>query len=700
MRNFTLYGVLAHLFLALFVVAPASAAVEDAPDLYGTYEFTATLEITEAGQQYKDLFSDKCEVKITSYSMYSFSISGIGGSKADIQGANFVNGNTIEVMQPNGPGYYLWGNPVIFGGGNGESPYGGVEFKLQYLVDTETKNITMPDFTAITVDDTWTNSTILARFSNCKLTFKEAEVIEVADMSGEYKYSGTAGMAESPVPVDFKMTLTATDASYTLYDAAFDFGEDYVPFTLSATFNGDEMVMSFKDAYLNEEKTLALASGYDPTSLEGSLRFKKLTDTSLRLEVYLTISKFDAETKAWAMEQYTYYGVAAQPTADADNFAGTYHVKAGELLSMFETEDPYAVKYPAEFDFVIEKNESNGMYYVRQFLHGDIYANTQGRKPCTVEGNTLTIPVGDDVYDSMVYMSEDWSVMVYDVLYGPMGDLTSPAVTLTLNEDGTCTMSDFFIARKDLMSAESGSAVVYYGTLTVEKDMPKEIEFAGTYKVTGKKFVSLLGEGEDLGYKFPNEFDFVIEKNAYNNEYYVRQFLNGDIYNNTGGAFKCTAEGNTLKIPVGKKVLIGSFWSNTEGSVMKYNVLCGSESGEDGTIELTVNEDGSYTLSDFCIFQLTRTFAADWMSFEDTDVKAVGKYVKDDGSAVESVKTADAFKAYAADGAICIVGEAVPVQVFNASGACVFSGVSSKVAGLAKGLYIVKSGNAAVKVML
>ena len=698
MRNFTLYGVLAHLFLALFVVAPASAQVDDATDLYGTYEFTATLEVTEEGQQYKDLFSDKCEVKITSHSVYSFAISGIGGSKADVQYANFLNGNTIRVMQPNGPSYYLWGAPVIFGSGSGEGPN---TTKFEYSVDPNTKNITLPDFTAITLDETWSSTTaVLARFSNCKLTFKEAEVIEVADMSGEYKYSGTAGMAESPVPVDFKMTLTATDASYTLYDAAFDFGEDYVPFTLSATFNGDEMVMSFKDVYLNEAKTLALASGNDPTLLEGSLRFKMLTETSLRLSNYLAVSALDAETNTWALEQYTTYGVAAQPTADADNFAGTYHVKAGELLSMFETEDPYAVKYPAEFDFVIEKNQANGMYYVRQFLHGDIYNNTQGRKACTVEGNTLTIPVGDDVYDSMVYMSDDYSVMLYDVLYGPMGDLTSPAVTLTLNEDGTCTMSDFFIARKDLMSAESGSAVVYYGTLTVEKDMPKEIEFAGTYKVTGKKFVSLLGEGEDLGYKFPNEFDFVIEKNAYNNEYYVRQFLNGDIYNNTGGAFKCTAEGNTLKIPVGKKVLIGSFWSNTEGSVMKYNVLCGSESGEDGTIELTVNEDGSYTLSDFCIFQLTRTFAADWMSFEDTDVKAVGKYVKDDGSAVESVKTADAFKAYAADGAICIVGEAVPVQVFNASGACVFSGVSSKVAGLAKGLYIVKSGNAAVKVML
>ncbi len=699
MRNFTLYGVLAHLFLALFVVAPASAQVEDATDLYGTYEFTATLEVTEEGQQYKDLFSDKCEVKITSHSVFSFTISGIGGSKADIQGANFVNGNVINVMQPNGPNYYLWGAPVIFGGGNGESPYGGAEFKLQYLVDTETKNITMPDFTAITVDETWTNSTVLARFSNCKLTFKEAEVIEVPDMSGEYKYSGTAGMAESPVPVDFKMTLTATDDAHKLYDAAFDLGEGYVPFTLSATFNGDEMVMSFKDVYLNEAKTLALADGYNPASLEGSLRFKMLTETSLRLSNYLIISALDAETNTWALEQYTTYGTVALPTADADNFAGTYHVKAGEMYTMFEGEDPYAVKYPAEFDFVIEKNESNGMFYVRQFLHGDIYNNTQGRKACTVEGNTLTIPVGDDVYDSMVYMSDDYSVMVYDVLYGPMGD-ASQAITLTLNEDGTCTMSDFFIARKDLMSAESGSAVVYYGTLTVEKDMPKEIEFAGTYKVTGKKFVSLLGEGEDLGYEFPNEFDFVIEKNAYNNEYYVRQFLNGDIYNNTTGAFKCTAEGNTLKIPVGKKVLIGSIWTSEDYYSMKYNVLCGSESGEDGTIELTVNEDGSYTLSDFYIFQLTRTFAEDWMSSEDTDVKAVGKYVKDDGSAVESVKNADAFKAYAADGAICIVGEAVPVQVFNASGACVFSGVSAKVAGLAKGLYIVKSGNTTVKVML
>lgn len=697
MRNFTLYGVLAHLFLALFVVAPASAAVEDATDLYGTYEFTATLEITEEGQQYKDLFSDKCEVKITSHSVYSFAISGIGGSKADVQYANFLNGNTIRVMQPNGPSYYLWGAPVIFGSGSGEGPN---TTKFEYSVDPNTKNITLPDFTAITLDETWSSTTaVLARFSNCKLTFKEAEVIEVADMSGEYKYSGTAGMAESPVPVDFKMTLTATDASYTLYDAAFDFGEDYVPFTLSATFNGDEMVMSFKDVYLNEAKTLALASGNDPTLLEGSLRFKMLTETSLRLSNYLAVSALDAETNTWALEQYTTYGVAAQPTADADNFAGTYHVKAGELLSMFETEDPYAVEYPAEFDFVIEKNQANGMYYVRQFLHGDIYNNTQGRKACTVEGNTLTIPVGDDVYDSMVYMSDDYSVMLYDVLYGPMGDLTSPAVTLTLNEDGTCTMSDFFIARKDLMSAKEGTAVMYYGGLTVEKDMPKEIEFAGTYKVTDKKFVSLVGEGEEIGLEYPDEFDLVIEKNAANNEYYVRQFINGDIYIYTYGAFKCTAEGNTLKIPVGMGVNIAILSQSSDFLSTTYNVLCGSEDGADGTIDLTVDEDGSFTLSDFYLFHKTITYSEDYSTSE-TVSKLVGKYVKDDGSAVESVKTADAFKAYAADGAICIVGEAVPVQVFNASGACVFSGVSSKVSGLAKGLYIVKSGNAAVKVML
>lgn len=92
-------------------------------------------------------------------------------------------------------------------------------------------------------------------------------------------------MAESPVPVDFKMTLTATDDAHKLYDAAFDLGEGYVPFTLNATFNGDEMVMSFKDVYLNEAKTLALADGYNPASLEGSLRFKMLTETSLRLSI-------------------------------------------------------------------------------------------------------------------------------------------------------------------------------------------------------------------------------------------------------------------------------------------------------------------------------------------------------------------------------------------------------------------------------
>ena len=542
MRKFTCsFEMVFCLVVALFSITKVSAQVGSATDLYGTYEFTATMEVTEAGQQYKDLFSDKCEVTITSHSVYAFTISGIGGSKADSQGANFVNGSTINVMMPNGSSYYLWGAPVLFGGPNGESPFGGERFDVQYLVDSSTKNIMMTDFTAITVDETWSNSTVLARFSNCKLTFKEAEKIEVPDMGGEYKYTANPGIAESPVPVDFKLTLTATDDSYTLYDAAFDFGEGYVPFTLSATFNGDEMVIPFNDVYLNEAKTLALVDGYKPTSLEGSLRFKKLTETSLRLSNYLAVSKFDAEEETWVLEQYSTYGVAAQAAPDADNFAGTYHVVAGSMLPMFSGDDPYNVKYPTEFDFVIEKNEANGQFYVRQFVHGDIYNNTQGRKACTVEGNTLTIPVGDDVYDSMVYMSDDFSVMLYDVLYGPLGD-TSQAVTLTLNEDGTCVMSDFFIARKAWGSAEPAELAVYYGELTVKK--------------------------------------------------------------------------------------------------------------------------------------------------------------ADGGSSVENVKEAAVFKAYVADGNIYIVGEAVPVQVFNASGACVFSGVSSKVTGLSKGLYIVKSGNVTVKVVL
>ena len=162
--------------LAFFAASPTQAQVASAADLYGTYEFTATLEVTDDGQEYKDLFSDKCDVKIEAHSVNDLMIVGLGGSTiAEGQPCNYSNGN-LRVMNPNGSTYYYWGKPVVLGNNEGGSPFDGSGWELNYTVDLNTKTITLQDFTAITVDAAWNTDKILAKFTNCKLTFKEATV--------------------------------------------------------------------------------------------------------------------------------------------------------------------------------------------------------------------------------------------------------------------------------------------------------------------------------------------------------------------------------------------------------------------------------------------------------------------------------------------------------------------------------------------
>lgn len=485
--------------MALCFIASVSAQINSATELYGTYEFTADVEVTPEGEQYADLFSGKCDVKVTSDEIYDFSITGIGGSTGGSQTANWKSG-VIRVMSPNGSNYYLWGKPVLCANANGDSPYAGDSFIPEYTVDPETKTITIPDFTAITVDATWSVGTVLAKFTNCKMTFKESEIIEVNDISGNYHFTAVSFTnEESSFPTEFDMTLAATNGLYTAYKVSMDFGADYLPFTLDATFDGDKLTIPFKDVYLNEEKTLALSNSYKSDSLAGEIEFKYVSDKALRLDCRFSISKdsIEGEGVGFGLEQFYIDGTAAKPVENADNFAGTYHVVCGQLVVFIE-DDEYNYTYPTEFDITVEKGATNDKYYVHKFMNGDIYAGTYGYYPCVVEGNTLRIPVGDDVYLDNLYISDDYDYMVDHVLYNGMGE-NEGYVDLTVNEDGTCTLGDFFLYRKVTQYAPDWSSsetvfeqVAYYGSLSVASGVEevKAGRSGNVYAADGAIYVS------------------------------------------------------------------------------------------------------------------------------------------------------------------------------------------------------------------
>ncbi len=701
--------------LALLSTSSVCAQITDPAELYGTYEFTADVEITEDGQPYADRFASKCEVTIEASEYRDLNIIGLAGG-TDIQTANLKNGN-LEIFDYNGNSYYLWGEPVLYGNENGESPWGGNQWTIIYTVDPATKNITVADFTAITVNKSWSADKVLAKFTNCKLTFKEAAVIKADDVSGDYRFKGNGTMDGSTFPTEFDVTLTAKDESNRTYDAIFNFGEGFKTLELAASFDGTRLNILFENAYLNDSQTLALCDFQRPGMLTGNITFTiGASGTAFSLTSGMSISRAikEGEEVKYAYEQYYMGGGMSKPTADADNFAGTYHVKAGtfyNLVTMGGEADPYGYNYPEEFDITIEKDETDGQYYVTEFISPDVYSLNYGGIGCTVEGNTLKIPVGKFI--DRIYMSDDYMTMVYHVLYNGQGENTG-TVDLTVNEDGTCTLGNFFLFRQTMTfdanwnSESKYTEAAYYGDLAVTQDKPEVVtyDFDGTFHVKSDYIYNVITSGgntDPYNYDYPSEFDITIEKDEMDGQYYVTEFISPDVYSLNYGGIGCTVEGNTLKIPVGK--FIDRIYMSDDYMTMVYHVLYNGQGENTGTVDLTVNEDGTCTLGNFFLFRQTMTFDANWNSesvytraayySELTVTKGEGS-----GTGIGDAETIAAPQVYTAGGTIYVSGEPASVKVYNTAGALVFSGVASTVTGLNKGMYIVKTATASVKVVL
>lgn len=430
--------------LALFSTSAVCAQITKPSDLFGTYEFTADLELTEAGQPYADRFSTKCDVTIEKHWNRDMIITGIAGASFG-QGGNLVNGN-IDVFDFNGYGEsYLWGEPLVYANENGESPYRGVQWDLFYTVDPATKNITIPDFTAITVDATWQVGTILAKFTNCKLTFKKGTAVEREDMSGNYHFVGEGTMEGSSIPTEFDITLTAKDETHQSYQAALNFGEGFKTVTLDATYDGTELAIGFKDTYLDEAQTLLFAD-FNTLGSEGSIKFNQQgTNKVFSLSNGICIKNTEG-----ALQQYYMNGEMSETSTVNVDFTGTYHVKSDYLFNIIAMggEDPFNYEYPTEFDITVKQNEADGRYYISEFLSLDITQTNWTGTFCTVEGNKLQIPTGLAI--DRLGGSEDGLTQYYHALFNAEGK-NEGSVDLTLNEDGTCSMTDFFLMRKTIV---------------------------------------------------------------------------------------------------------------------------------------------------------------------------------------------------------------------------------------------------------
>lgn len=367
--------------LMLLVAMPATAQVSSIADLVGKYKFSADMEITAAGESFSGKFTNECEVTIDKdeYGYFAGYITGIAGLSGDMAINSIdVDANTITILSPNtymgAEGLYLsdiTGSKNIYTGD--ETQYGD----LVYTFDPTTKTFILPDFSLVTKDAQQKVADIVAKFTNVKLTFVESdENVAVADLSGDWHFVAGEGeqavMTGSTLPTEWDMTLTATDEYNKAYDVNFVLG-DFAPLALTATFDGQKLLVAFNNAYLDVENMISLGDYYS-TAAASEFEFTLSSENELSLAYGMCIV---GEKPSFSYLQYYGAGVATRSIAEEEedfDWVGTYTVTAGEIVV---ENDAYT--YPETFEMEVIYDDTFGPEYViTKFFGQDVTFNQYG----------------------------------------------------------------------------------------------------------------------------------------------------------------------------------------------------------------------------------------------------------------------------------------------------------------------------------
>jgi hypothetical protein len=436
---------------ALLFTVSANAAVESMADLFGKYKFTATVNVTDAGQSYTEHFKSECDVTIAKCSMgiYDGEIVGLAGAEGAPQSISGfdLTAKTIKIGNPNGGGNTpVWSGGVYMSNAEGVYPFAGNFNDILYTFDPETKTITLPDFTMVSVNHGAMTAIVLATFTNAKLTLVESESIDVTDLSGDWHFTAGKGtydvMENSTLPTEWDMTLTAKDDSKKNYDLSLKLGE-FAPLALTAKFDGVTLTIPFNEtSYFDFENKIGIVNMYG-VARPGEITFNMVNENQLSLTSGMTIAQdsISPEVPGGYMQWYM-SGSAKRDGADAPAFTwpGTYTLKSGSF-NVFDGGSDFA----AESELVVEYNAEWGIYLVTKFLGYDVVNINYGGidfEPSATDPLASSILLQSAYGGSMYIKSVEG---VFYKLVDEQGGAT--ALELKSNGDGTFSLSPFFVVK-------------------------------------------------------------------------------------------------------------------------------------------------------------------------------------------------------------------------------------------------------------
>ena len=613
------------LVAALFAVIPANAAVESVADLFGTYKFTSTMTVTEAGQSFKDYFKGECEVVITadSYNIYDGEIQGLAGSTLDFQKINGIDTakKTIKITNPNGNG--LWEGGLYMSNAEGIYPFSGNYSGIEYTYDDATKTITLPDFTLVTCDHSVPSATIIASFKDVKLTLVSEENIEVVDLSGDWHFTAGKGtydvMENSTLPTEFDMTLTATDETKKNYSISMKLG-DFAPLALNATFDGMKLTIPFNETYFDAENKIGLVNMYGEVR-PGTVEFNLVNETTLSLYSGMTIAQdsISEENKGQYLQWYM-SGTAKKQGGEtaAVTWDGVYKVKIGTpmpVLTQYEV--------PTEFEMEVQYFQDWGIYLVTKFMDNDVTGLNYG--------GILFTPSADDPNKAEIATNALLKTLVAGTEYLALLDMnfgTSPLV-ITRQEDGTYKLDDFCVAYAtfDASNTQTNTLATFCQNVTATKQEavvePEPFNWANTFTVNAGNITVY-----NNAYTYPNNFEMVVEYNEQWMMYLITKFFGVDVTGLNYGGITLTPSTENPKLAT---IDTNAFLSTIEPGALYFKMF--DMNAGNTPLTVTVNEDGTLSIDDFCVSVF------DWNTNQATAAALYSNVVATVGAMPEEIET-------------------------------------------------------------
>lgn len=610
--------------LMLFMAMPASAQVSSMIDLYGKYKFTAKITPIGAGEAYKDVWTEECEVQITSSSGGLAVVKGLAGADYALTISSiFPDDNSFIAVNPNGGYSYFNAIEGYHGVTNlaGKDPFDMQEsFSMEFSYDPDTKDITVKDFAF--AGFAWPEgdcvTTIYAEVKDVKMTFIEAETVVIPDIAGEWKFEG--GLRNPDLsPKGFTIDLVASDETLKNWDATLVFeGYENTPFVLPATFDGSMLTIPYDSIFLSKSDSIRLGTRYSATATDGILEFKYGSSTAMAVWNYIYVRKDttkinDAgEPVVGGMIYQVFQGNAyiTREDPNAYDWSGVYTVAVPEEGVTVLDE---SMEFPTEFDVVIEKVA--GGFAVTEFMGYSDY-----KYPITVNADGKSAEIDLTTYYGpalLKFVGEVDGDYFYHVLSDGNGEATS--LRITLQDDGTIALGDFAIQSWLYLAGEYNPYVLMSGAVAARK----KYDWAGTYTATA----TVVEENGTNNY--PSTFDIVVEQNS-DGKYVVTEVMGVDVNNLNQGRFQLQVAEDGKSASIDVAAYYGSLFLG--GKYPDYIIMTDAAGGVN-PVNVTLNADETLTMDDFAVYSFN------WNDYSSAKLAAYSNVVlaKKNANSIENV---------------------------------------------------------------